>query len=103
MRDPARIDEILAIVRLTWLRYPDQRFAQLVHNIYRTANLDPGISGDYFYTEDDDLLEYIHGLSVSGRTERQVEEGGGAAGDTKSSTTTLPPSRKKTTRKGAQG
>lgn len=95
-RDPKRIDEILAIVRLTWLEYPDQRFMQLCYNIYRTANLDPGISGDYFYTEDDDLLEYIHGLSV--REEGQTQEGGPKGGDSRPAPESVPHSRKRVKR-----
>ena len=103
MRDVVRIDTILAVVRETWVRYPDQRFMQLVYNIYRTANLDPGISGDYFYTEDDDLLEYINGLPIQGSVEGQDKEGGGATGDSESPTAALPPSRKKPKAKGARG
>ena len=57
MRDPDRIDRILALVRKNWKRYPDLRFMQLVQHLY--AGLNPGISEDWFYTEDDRLEEKL--------------------------------------------
>lgn len=33
MRDPERIDRILALIRHEWLKSPDQRFGQLLSNI----------------------------------------------------------------------
>jgi len=100
MRSPDRIDDILAVVRLTWRQYPDQRFMQLVYNLYRTANLDPGISGDYFYTEDDDLLEYINGLSI--REEGQTQEGGAQGGNSSPSPEARPLRRKTRQAKGVR-
>jgi hypothetical protein len=32
MRDPARIDQVLAVVREVWQRYPDLRLGQLIVN-----------------------------------------------------------------------
>lgn len=32
MRDPARIDQVLAVVRKVWQQYPDMRLGQLLVN-----------------------------------------------------------------------
>lgn len=49
MRDPARIDRILAKLRAYWKAYPDLRLAQIVVN----ATGKHGTSADIFHTEDD--------------------------------------------------
>ena len=48
MRDPKRIDRILAKVRAHWHTYPDLRLTQLICNACPTR-------GDPFYVEDDVL------------------------------------------------
>lgn len=52
MRDPARIDEMLDLVRGIWKRQPDLRLGQLLYNAarMREANLH-----DSFSIEDGDL------------------------------------------------
>lgn len=50
MRDPARIDEILAALERAWKANPDLRLTQLIGN---------GFYGDNYYTEDDELLTYL--------------------------------------------
>lgn len=59
MRDPERIDRILTHVRRLWKVNPDLRFMQLVRYLYHAHGLNPGISDDYFYTEDEDLLSRL--------------------------------------------
>ena len=51
MRDPARIDRVLAIFRELWTRDPDFRFMQLMSRELG--------DGDHFYLEDDDLMEIM--------------------------------------------
>lgn len=41
MRDPQRIDRMVAMIRAYWHRYPDLRLGQLITNLY--------------FEEDDDL------------------------------------------------
>lgn len=57
MRDPKRIDRICELLKECWLCYPDQRFFQLIVNLY---NCD---KGDAFYIEDDEaekmMTEFI--------------------------------------------
>ena len=64
MRDPARIDEILELLRAVWTLEPDLRLGQLVYNAARIR--DPELS-DVFSIEDSSLhkgllryLEQIH-------------------------------------------
>jgi len=49
MRDPARIEKILSVIREIWYRNPDLRLSQLIMNAL-------GIAYDPYYIEDDDLL-----------------------------------------------
>lgn len=51
MRDPKRIDKVLAKVREVWKTYPDLRLLQLLSNA-----LPQGIQNG-FYIEDEDLLK----------------------------------------------
>ena len=46
MRDPARIDEVLAAVYDAWRATPDQRFGQLVENVRRDSDLGWNIEDD---------------------------------------------------------
>jgi len=48
MRDPGRINRILALLRRHWLRNPDLRLGQIVINA-TPDGMDP------FYVEDDDI------------------------------------------------
>lgn len=52
MRDPRRIDEILAVVREIWENEPDLRLGHLVVKGIRPSDPCPQI----FYAEDDVLL-----------------------------------------------
>lgn len=52
MRDPQRIDKVLAKVREVWKTYPDLRLLQLLINTLPAGN-------DGFYIEDDELLKRI--------------------------------------------
>lgn len=49
MRDPARIDRIVALLAADWKNNPDQRLGQLIVNVL-------GVSGEtrLFYCEDDE-------------------------------------------------
>lgn len=65
MRDPARIDEVLELLRAVWTLEPDLRLGQLIYNAARIRN--PELS-DVFSIEDCSLrkglvryLEQIQG------------------------------------------
>ena len=53
VRDPARIDNLLAVLRRVWERDPDLRLGQLV--VIATRPKEP--SPEVFYLEDDALLD----------------------------------------------
>lgn len=53
MRDPARMDKVLAAFKQLWEEVPDWRFMQLICNLQRDYN------SDMFYVEDDDLEKYF--------------------------------------------
>lgn len=59
MRDPNRIDPLLAKLGEAWKKYPDQRFGQFVTNFFVRYGKDP------FNVEDDEwmraLQEFIDG------------------------------------------
>lgn len=59
MRDPNRIDPLLAKLGEAWKKHPDQRFGQFMVNFFSLCNRDP------FLPEDDvwevALDAYIHG------------------------------------------
>ena len=57
MRDPARIDDVLAALRAAWAESPDLRLGQLIVNALRPTNPCPEV----FYTEDEAL---VHGLNT---------------------------------------
>jgi hypothetical protein len=63
MRDPKRIDAVLAKVREVWERYPDMRLSQLIVNACRTNEAVPGV----FYTEDSKLQEGLEWLLSLGK------------------------------------
>lgn len=58
MRDPKRIDGVLAAVKDLWIKYPDMRLGQLVVG---ATNLD-----DPFYIEDDELMKRFQLASALG-------------------------------------
>lgn len=58
MRDPARIDELLAALRAAWAESPDLRLGQLVVNAVRPTQPCPEV----FYAEDDALLQGLNNL-----------------------------------------
>ena len=51
MRDPSRIDKVLAALGDTWKQNPDLRLGQLLLNVYR----DPAL----YYIEDDQLVNGV--------------------------------------------
>ncbi|HYV39299.1 MAG TPA: hypothetical protein VE988_26660 [Gemmataceae bacterium] len=55
MRDPARIDQVLAAIREVWVDDPDSRLGQLLVNAMRTT--DPGL--DLFTVEDTVLVRKL--------------------------------------------
>ena len=54
MRDPARIDEVLQLLRDVWALEPDLRLGQLIYNAARIC--ETGLS-DVFSIEDSSLYE----------------------------------------------
>lgn len=58
MRDPERIDTVLAVIRRYWQAYPDLRLGQLILNAVPEAVL--------YYREDEDLVTALD--SVYGRS-----------------------------------
>ena len=51
MRDPNRIDKVLAAVGDVWKQYPDLRLGQLLANVYPSMVL--------YYKEYEDLVEGV--------------------------------------------
>ena len=54
MRDPERIQEIMALLQSGWERVPTWRLGQLIENLKRYIGVD-----DLFYVEDDKMIESI--------------------------------------------
>jgi uncharacterized protein YihD (DUF1040 family) len=52
MRDPNRIEPMLALIREIWYKYPDLRLTQLIMNALK-MNQDP------YYVEDEKLKEAL--------------------------------------------
>lgn len=52
MRDPARIDKVLSMLKSYWKSNPDLRFVQMVMSIVG--------DGDYFYLEDEEFIKFLH-------------------------------------------
>jgi hypothetical protein len=69
MRDPDRIDPMLAGLGALWKRYPDMRLGQLVVNLARD-------DAATFYVEDDVMAEQIEHpwWERKGRMEILIEE-----------------------------
>lgn len=55
MRDPARIDEILAALRAAWQESPDLRLGQLIVDAIRPTQPCPEV----FHVQDEGLLERL--------------------------------------------
>jgi hypothetical protein len=55
MRDPARIEAVLHLLRTVWELNPDWRLGQLLVNIIRPKQPCPEV----FYIEDDELVRRI--------------------------------------------
>jgi len=70
MRDPARIDEMLAVLREVWQREPDLRLGQLIFNAARMR--DASIE-DVFSIEDGalrkGLIRYLELINARGATD----------------------------------
>ncbi|TBW12874.1 hypothetical protein E0E50_02085 [Azotobacter chroococcum subsp. isscasi] len=64
MRDPARIDETLALLREVWLQQPDFRLGQLLFYAIKSPESCPSI----FYIEDDALCKALRCLLANGST-----------------------------------
>jgi hypothetical protein len=57
-RDPERIDRILSLLREVWMKVPDWRLGQIVHNAVEPKGRCPEI----FYVEDDRMEQLLSGL-----------------------------------------
>ena len=57
MRDPQRIDDVLAALREAWLESPDLRLGQLLINAVRPSAPCPEV----FYVEDEVMLSGLNG------------------------------------------
>jgi uncharacterized protein YihD (DUF1040 family) len=53
MRNPERIQRILAKLEQAWHKHPDMRLGQFI------SNLNDSRDGDLFYVEDEELEEWI--------------------------------------------
>ena len=51
MRDPKRIDKVLAELKKVWSKYPDWRFMQLICNL--------PFESDPFHMEDEQFIEFL--------------------------------------------
>lgn len=68
MRDPARIDQVLAVIREVWLQFPDERLGQLLVNAARVG--DPV---DLFSVEDSILSRKVEGYPKRVREAQAAE------------------------------
>ena len=57
MRDPNRIDRFCDELKSVWRCVPDWRFGQLMINALDAYKQETG--WDFFYKEDDDLMEFF--------------------------------------------
>ena len=78
MRDPNRIEELMDLINLIWLKDPDLRFNQLIYILqsgYSASNNEEGkvmgeeidgfsrVGYDLFNLEDDSFVEYLRKVS----------------------------------------
>lgn len=81
MRDQQRITQILEIINIIWLKYPDLRFNQLIYNLQNGFSLKDNDAGkineiqndgflkvgfDLFYLEDDEFIKYLNDVVANG-------------------------------------
>ena len=59
MRDPQRIDELLTLLREVWVKVPDWRLTQLIHNAIEP---EPP-SSEIFFVEDTELMDMLRRMS----------------------------------------
>ncbi len=55
MRNPARIDSMIALLHAAWERNPDMRLGQLIYNIFEPDEACPSL----FYKEDTEAMENL--------------------------------------------
>lgn len=65
MRDPARIDRILAALGEYWKANPDLRLGQIVANLTVKANARPLHAPEIFYVEDDKIEAALGPLATT--------------------------------------
>ena len=66
MRDYARISRICEWLKACWMHYPDQRFFQLISNIYHSDK------EDSFFVEDDEtekMMEKFLEKAINGKAD----------------------------------
>lgn len=56
MRDPARVDRVIALLRRAWRSSPDLRLGQLIHHVARQAYP----TSEIFHVEDDLIEIALH-------------------------------------------
>jgi uncharacterized protein YihD (DUF1040 family) len=72
MRDPDRIDPILALLREVWTQSPDLRLGQLIVNAIRPNQPAPQV----FSAEDDKLVEGLKAYSdMINKAKREATDG----------------------------
>lgn len=65
MRDPARIDRVLAALRAEWLTQPDTRLTQLLVNATGVSNGSANLAFSRLYnTEDEDVLRGLKAMAA---------------------------------------
>ena len=68
MKNPKRISKILELIYQLWIKCPDQRLCQLVHNA--VSKEEPNWHGrDQFYVEDDCLKRGLYKLLADNETQ----------------------------------
>lgn len=60
MRDPARIDKILSVIKFIWEENPDLRLGQLLYSAIENFD-DYYLGSNVFLIEDDQLLDDLEG------------------------------------------
>lgn len=69
MRDPARIDRVLAALRAEWLTQPDARLTQLVINATGVRSEQGNYAFARLYqTEDEDVLRGLEAMATRRRS-----------------------------------
>lgn len=68
MRDPNRIDPLLAKLSEAWKKYPDQRFGQFVTNFFGASRQ------DVWHTEDDAWLVGLQAVIDGKKPDEAIED-----------------------------